>query len=112
MIIANIGTIVFSLPQRTSDISSLTELPSTSHTTATQVRMFSIANMFSRVIVGPLADIVSPMPSGAQDGTRGSTRKHLISRMVFLTFSAAVLVCSCAWMVAGVREQGSVWALR
>ncbi|KIK97493.1 hypothetical protein PAXRUDRAFT_220299 [Paxillus rubicundulus Ve08.2h10] len=111
MIVSNIGTIVLSLPQRTSDISSLAELPSASLTTATQVRMFSIANTLSRVIVGPLADIVSPVPSGAQNGTRRSTRKHFISRMAFLTFSAAVLTCSCAWMVAGVRDQGDVWAL-
>ncbi|KIK97494.1 hypothetical protein PAXRUDRAFT_824887 [Paxillus rubicundulus Ve08.2h10] len=111
MIISNISTIVLSLPQRTSDISSLTELPSTSLTTATQVRMFSIANTLSRLLVGPLADAVSPVPSGAQNGTRRSMRKHFISRMVFLTFSAAALVCSSAWMVVGVREQRSVWVL-
>ncbi|KIJ16691.1 hypothetical protein PAXINDRAFT_168186 [Paxillus involutus ATCC 200175] len=110
MIITNIGTIVLSLPQRTSDI-SLTELPSASLTTATQVRMFSIANTLSRVIVGPLADIVSPVPSGSPNGTRRSMRKPLISRMAFLTFSSAVLACSCAWMVVGVREQSGVWTL-
>ncbi|KAF8838329.1 MFS general substrate transporter [Paxillus ammoniavirescens] len=109
MIISNIGTIVLSLPRQTSVMPSLTEPPSTSHTTATQVRMLSIANTLSRLLVGPLADIVSP--SGAQEGTRGSMRKHLISRMAFLTFSAAVLVCSCAWMVVGVRDQTGVWAL-
>jgi hypothetical protein len=112
MIISNIGTIVLSLPQRTSVVSSFTELPSASLTTATQVRMFSVANTLSRVIEGPLADIISPVPSGARGDTRGSMRKHLISRMAFLTFSAAVLVCGCTWMVVGVREQGSVWVLR
>ncbi|KIK97495.1 hypothetical protein PAXRUDRAFT_824888 [Paxillus rubicundulus Ve08.2h10] len=110
MIISNIGTIVLSLPRQTSAI-SLTEPPSTSHTTATQVRAFSITNTLSRLLVGPLADIISPMPSGAQDGTHRSVRKHFISRTAFLTLSAAVLACSCAWMVVGVREQRSILAL-
>ncbi|KIJ16685.1 hypothetical protein PAXINDRAFT_10393 [Paxillus involutus ATCC 200175] len=111
MVMSNIGTIILSLPHQTSVISSLTEYPSTSHATATQVRTLSMANTLSRLLVGLLADIVSPSPSNAQDGTRGSMRKHLMSRTGFLTFSTAVLVCSCAWMVVGVKEQGSIWAL-
>ncbi|KIJ68880.1 hypothetical protein HYDPIDRAFT_178843 [Hydnomerulius pinastri MD-312] len=110
MIISNIGTIVLSLPHETSLLSTLSSTPS-SLATATQVRTLSLANTLSRLIVGPLADIVSPVPSSTGAGERGSLRKHLISRIAFLTFSTAVLVCTYGWMVVGVRGQGGVWAL-
>lgn len=111
MIISNIGTIVLSLPSHIS-INSASGTPSPVLVTATQVRILSIANTVSRLISGPLADIVSPMPSDSMDGSRGFLRKHLVSRIVFLTFSAALLVCTYTWMVVGVREQAAVWALR
>ncbi|KAF9242096.1 MFS general substrate transporter [Melanogaster broomeanus] len=79
MIISNIGTIVLSLPIKPPPHDLL-------------------GNTITRLVVGPLADIVSPV-------------KQLISRTAFLTFSSAVLVCAYTWMVVGVRDQGAVWAL-
>lgn len=109
MIISNIGTIVLSLPSRSP---AFVDTPSTALVTTTQVRMLSVANTLSRLLVGPLADIVSPVPSRTIDGNRGFLKKHRISRTAFLSFSAAILVCTYAWMVVGVREQASIWALR
>jgi len=109
MIISNIGTIILSLP---SQIYTIHDTPSTAVVTATQVRMLSIANTLSRLIVGPLADIVSPATSRTIDDNRGFLRQHRISRIAFLTFSAAVLVCAYTWVVVGVREQAGIWVLR
>lgn len=110
MIISNIGTIVLSLPSRT--IPAFVDTPSTVLVTTAQVRMLSLANTISRLLVGPLADIVSPVPSRAIDGDRGFLKKHRISRILFLMSSTAILVCTYAWMVVGVREQAGIWALR
>lgn len=112
MIISNIGTIVLSLPNQTSIIPAFVDTPSTVLMTAMQVRTLSLANTLSRLIVGPLADIVSPVPSRTIDGNRGFLEKHRISRVAFLTFSTGMLVCTYAWMVVGVREQAGIWALR
>ncbi|KAH7889317.1 MFS general substrate transporter [Phlebopus sp. FC_14] len=111
MIISNIGTIVLSLPRETSPITVINAIPPSDTATSTQVRMISLANTISRLVVGPLADIVSPVTSHLPPGSQGSFRKHLISRIAFLTFSAAVLVFTYIWMVVGVETQGAVWAL-
>ncbi|KAI9574170.1 MFS general substrate transporter [Boletus coccyginus] len=111
MIISNIGTIILSLPSQTYTIHTLADTPSTALTTATQVRMLSLANTLSRLVVGPLADIVSPVPSRTIEINRGFLRQHRISKIVFLTFSAAVLVCTYTWVAVGVREQAGIWAL-
>lgn len=112
MIISNIGTIVLSLPSRTSSIPAFVEIPSTVLMTTTQVRLLSLANTVSRLVVGPLADIVSRVPSPAIDGNHSFLKKYRISRIAFLTFSTTLLVCTYTWMVIGIREQASVWALR
>ncbi|KAF8552588.1 MFS general substrate transporter [Imleria badia] len=111
MIISNIGTIIISLPSRNATNSDFVDTPSTAFMTATQVRLLSMANTLSRILVGTLADIVSPVPSRSMDGNGGFLRKHRISRVAFLTFSTALLVCTYAWMVVGVKEQAGVWVL-
>ncbi|KAG9313344.1 MFS general substrate transporter [Chiua virens] len=111
MIISNIGTIILSLPDRSSIIHTFSANHSTAIMTATQVRALSVANTLSRLLIGPLADIVSPVPSCTIDGNRGFLRQHRISRIAFLTFSTAVLVCTYSWMVVGVKEQAGIWAL-
>jgi len=111
MIISNLGTIVLSLPSQTYIIPAFVDTPSTALMTTTQVRVLSLANTLSRLLVGPLADIVSPVPSRTIDDNRGFLRQHRISRIAFLTFSTAVLVSTYAWMVIGVREQAGIWAL-
>jgi len=105
MIISNIGTIVLSLPSGTSTNSAFVNTSSTVSMTATQVRALSISNTLSRLVVGPLADIVSPV------GNRGTLREHRISRIAFMTFSTATLACTYTWMVIGVEELTGIWAL-
>ncbi|KAF8120805.1 MFS general substrate transporter [Boletus edulis] len=111
MIISNIGTIVLSLPSPISTNSAFVNTSSIVSMTATQVRVLSISNTLSRLVVGPLADIVSPVPSRTIDGNRGTLREHHISRIAFMTFSTATLACTYAWMVIGVKEQVGIWAL-
>ncbi|KAG8217975.1 MFS general substrate transporter [Butyriboletus roseoflavus] len=86
MIISNIGTIVLSLSNQTSAIPTFVDTPSTVLTTAIQVRMLSLANTLSRLLVGLLADIVSPVPSRAIDGN--------------------------LWLPREASEQADIWALR
>jgi hypothetical protein len=107
MVISNIGTIVLSLA---SQASSPTVAPSTDVATATQVRFLSVANTLSRLVVGPLADFVSP--SATASGSQSIPRKRHVSRMAFLFFSILVLVLTDLWMVLGVRSQVDLWALR
>ncbi|KIK49343.1 hypothetical protein CY34DRAFT_797291 [Suillus luteus UH-Slu-Lm8-n1] len=106
MVISNIGTIVLSLA---SQASSPTVAPSTDVATATQVRFLSVANTLSRLVVGPLADFVSP--SATASGSQSIPRKRRVSRMAFLFFSILVLVLTDLWMVLGVRSQVDLWAL-
>lgn len=111
MVISNIGTIVLSLPSRYFPTTALDGIPSGDLATSTQVRSISIANTVSRFVVGPLADFVSPVPSHPQPSSRGTLRKHFVSRLVFLAFSSSVLVCTCLWTVVGIRSQAALWAL-
>ncbi|KAI6140801.1 MFS general substrate transporter [Pisolithus tinctorius] len=111
MVISNIGTIVLSLPSRYLPTTALDGIPSGDIATSTQVRTISIANTVSRFVVGPLADFVSPVPSHPQPDSRGTYRKHLVSRLVFLAFSSSLLVCTCLWTVVGIRSQAALWTL-
>ncbi|KAG0705902.1 MFS general substrate transporter [Suillus ampliporus] len=108
MVISNIGTIVLSLPSYTS---STIVAPSTDMATATQVRLLSVANTLSRLVVGPLADLVSPIAAHLPAGAQSNSRKRHISRVAFLFFSILVLALTYLWMVVGVRSQVDLWAL-
>lgn len=48
---------------QTSSLTAFAETPSLSEVTATQVRVLSIANTLSRLLIGTLADFVSPVAS-------------------------------------------------
>ena len=101
MVISNIGSIVLSLPpsHNSQDITSPTAA------TANQVRILSFANTISRLIVGPLADFVSPVASFVVDGVAQFPRKHIVSRVVFLSGSCVLLIITCVWMELGVKTQ-------
>lgn len=107
MVISNIGTIVLSLASQTP---STIGAPSTDVATATQVQFLSIANTLSRLVVGPLADLVSPTATAS--GTQSISRKRHVSRVAFLFFSVLVLAFTYLWMVLGVKSQVDLWALR
>jgi len=109
MVISNIGTIVAALPATVPDqaifISSIDDTPH-------QVKLISIANTLTRILVGPLADYVSPIASYLPNGTIVHVRKHRISRVSFLLFSALLLVFTFFWSSFGVTTQDGIWILR
>lgn len=100
------GTIVVSLPP---DPASNT---TSDFVTSNQVKILSISNTISRLLVGPLADFVSPVASYLPTGATLYPRKHRVSRVVFISGSALVLVVAFLWMEVGVKSQEAVWALR
>ena len=114
MVISNIGTIVLSLPPSSSTSSTL--LSNTQYSpasaTATQVRLLSISNTVSRLLVGPLADFVSPVASYLPCGTIYFSRKHRISRIAFLTVSSVLLFLTYANMEFFIRSRAGIWMLR
>lgn len=113
MVISNIGTIVLSLPSSsTSGADLLSRIPPTDISTSTQVRLLSLANTTSRLLVGPIADYVSPVASYLHNGDAYYPRKHRVSRVAFLTVAAILYALTCLWMEIGVKSQGALWALR
>ena len=111
MVISNIGTIVLSLPASPSSSElKVLDIPSTA--TSTQVRILSLSNTISRLLVGPVADFVSPVASYLANGERHYPRKHRVSRIAFLAGSTILLASTFLWMEVGVRSQAALWAVR
>jgi hypothetical protein len=109
MVISNIGTIVLSLPP---DAQVVYPSRASSDATSKQVRILSISNTLSRIVVGPLADFVSPISLCFPAGTVMYPRKHLVSRVVFLTVPALFLAFTFVWMEFGVMSREAMWTLR
>ncbi|KAF5365701.1 hypothetical protein D9758_003255 [Tetrapyrgos nigripes] len=103
MIFSNVGTMVLSLPS-----STLRSTITVENTASIQVKMLSIANTLSRLLVGPFADFLSP----ANEYPTQSFRKHWISRIAFLSFAAIMLSATCLWMLVYVQIQQDLWVLR
>jgi hypothetical protein len=113
MVISNIGTIVLSLPISSSSSGiNVLGVPSTDVATSTQVRILSLSNTVSRLLVGPVADFVSPVASYLPNGDRSYPRKHRISRIAFLVGPTILLASTYFWMELGIRSQATLWALR
>ncbi|KAH9050733.1 MFS general substrate transporter [Lactarius hengduanensis] len=92
MIISNIGTIVLSL--NSGRIVSIGGSSSAGAATATQVRLISISNTLSRVVVGPLADLISPVTS-----------------LALLSFVPLLLVGTFLYLELAIRTPGDLWIL-
>ncbi|KXN85482.1 putative transporter MCH1 [Leucoagaricus sp. SymC.cos] len=107
MVISNIGTIVAALPSTASDQATTNTIDNTPQ----QVRLISIANTLTRILVGPLADYVSPVASYLPNGTIVHARKHRISRVSFLFASAVLLALTFFWTSLGVTTQDGIWVL-
>ena len=107
MVQSNIGTITLSLPPA----STVSEIPPEA-TIATQVRLLAIANTVSRLVSGTLADILSPVARPLPSGMYSFTKKRRFSRVLFLSFIAAILAFSFAWTEVAVRSQQAIWVLR
>lgn len=108
MVQSNIGTITLSLPPASSAVS---EIPP-EVAIATQVRLLAIANTVSRLLSGTLADILSPVACYLPSGMYCFTKKQQFSRVLFLTFSAAIITFSFTWTEVAVRSQRAIWVLR
>jgi len=110
MIISSIGTIVLSLcPEPISGISSLSSSAET--VTTTQVRLISIANTLSRLISGPLADFISPLPSHIPASGPPSSRKCRISRVVILSGTSLLLAGAYIYLELAIRTPDDLWIL-
>lgn len=109
MIISNIGGISMSLPH---SLPHLMTGPTTRKSSiAFQVNLISIANTGARILVGILADFISPAATYLPTGVLAFPKKPAISRFVFLFGSAIVLLVTFIWMEVGVQSQGNLWAL-
>ncbi|KAF5381123.1 hypothetical protein D9615_003866 [Tricholomella constricta] len=109
MVISNLGTIVLSLPSNPST-ATFGNIPA-EVITANQVKLISVSNTLSRLLVGPLADFLSPVASYLSTGAIVYPRKHRISRVVFLSGPILVLAAAFLWMEIGVESREAVWML-
>jgi hypothetical protein len=87
-------------------------IPTIDISNSTQVRLLSLANTCSLLLVGPLADFTSPVASYLPSGLRSFPRKHRISRVAFLSAATFLLALTFFWMEIGIRSQETVWILR
>ena len=106
MVQSNIGTIIMALPPSLTGWLSGQLIDASP--AARQVKILSISNTISRIVVGPLADFVSPVAITGEV----SSRKARINRYVFLSGSASLLSLTFLWMVVGVKTREQVWVLR
>ncbi|KAI0831467.1 MFS general substrate transporter [Trametes gibbosa] len=102
MVISNLGSIVLSLPSASASNASAN--------VATQVRLLSFFNTASRLLIGPLADLLAPVASYL-DGVWAFSRRRHASRVVFVVATALVLAAMYAWLALVVRTQEAVWPL-
>ncbi|KAH9001232.1 major facilitator superfamily domain-containing protein [Lactarius akahatsu] len=109
MIMSNIGTIILSLySERTVSIGGSS---SAAAATATQVRLISISNTLSRVVVGPLADLISPVTSRASGDSPSSPQRYRVSRVALLSFVPVLLVGTFLYLELAIRTPGDLWIL-
>src|SRR5438270_12988860 len=103
MIIRNIGTIVLSLPSSdTTTGISPSEL-------SFQANLIAATNTLTRILVGLLADFVSPIAASGAGVFQG---KHRISRFVFLSGPAILLALTSLWMIGATTTGSQLWLLR
>lgn len=107
MIISNIGTIVLSLSKSTVHSQESMEAIASQ-----QVRLISFSNTASRIVVGPLADFISPVASHLPSGLRALPSHHFISRVAFISVPTALLVISSLVMIFTIDEPQKIWILR
>ena len=103
MVISNLGSIVLSLPSAGSSATA---------NAAQQVRLLSFFNTISRLLVGPLADVIAPVASRLESGVWGFAGKRHTSRVAFMLGICALLFVTFAWLNVVVRSQEGIWPLR
>ena len=108
MIISNIGTIVLSL---NSELAS--GVPSSAAAaTVTQVRFISISNTLSRIVIGPLADLISPVTSRASGELSPPPQRYRISKVALLSFIPLLLAGTFIYLELAIRNSDDLWILR
>ncbi|KIK59800.1 hypothetical protein GYMLUDRAFT_226757 [Collybiopsis luxurians FD-317 M1] len=107
MIMSNVGTIVLSLPSELVQTVAIKD----DQSAAFQVKILSIANTVSRLLIGPFADFASPVFSYEHLQGFTTVRKHHISRIVFLSGASSLLALTCSWMAFGAQTRHDVWLL-
>lgn len=106
MIISNMGSIVSSLPAQAAFLTSMDSC------VALQVKLISVANTLARIVVGPLADYVSPTNVHHPDHIPAIPRKFIISRFAFLSAAAIILILTLLWLQFEIQTQTQLWTLR
>ncbi len=104
------GTIVLSLYHES--MSGIRSLSTSAETvTMTQVRLISIFNTLSRLISGPLADLISPLASRIP-GDRPPSRKYRISKVMLLSGTSLLLAGAFVYLDLAIRTPDDLWILR
>jgi len=101
MVMSNIGTIIasFDLPPTQQQLNA-----------GPQIRLLSFSNTISRLLIGLIADIVSPIPTKGSDNNSIFSRTRVVSRTAFVWLSCLVLLVSFCWMGFGVRSPDELWS--
>lgn len=105
MVMANIGSIVLSLPEHLHSLSVVVR----SEHMSTQVRLISLSNTISRLVTGPCADFLAPVLQESSEAPRGKPR---LSRMVFLLIPGLIITLVGLVMEWAVFVQKTLWVLR
>ncbi|KAF9821388.1 hypothetical protein IEO21_00634 [Rhodonia placenta] len=100
MIKSNIGLVVLSLSTASGaqDISR-------------QVQVIAVSDTLTRLLVGPFADIVSPVASYSSGGVWAFPRKPYITRIHFLATASLLFTTTFLWQILAARSQGALWPL-
>ena len=101
-VMANLGSIYLSLPTSSG----------ASPDVSTQVQLLSASNTLSRLLVGPVADFLSPVAAYIQGGVWSFPRKQHISRIAFLVGAAFVVSVTLFLLEVGVSTRETMWPLR
>lgn len=98
----NLGSIYLSLPA--SSTASLD--------VSTQVQLLAASNTLSRLLVGPVADLVSPVAAYVNGGVWSFPRKQHVSRIAFLVGAALIVSLTLLFLEVGIRTREAMWPLR
>jgi len=107
MVISNAGSIVLSLPPSVSVLDSPTVV------TAQQVRLLSFSNTVSRLLIGSIADWMSPIGRQSREDTDEPNvrRRKFTSRVMLLAVFSITLSAAFAYGAGGVKSRSQMWPL-
>ena len=110
MILSNIGTIVLSLY---SEHTSSAGVPSSAAAaTATQVRLISVSNTLSRIVSGPLADLIFPATPRSSGELSSPPQRYRVNRVSLLVFIPLLLAGTFLYLELAIRSPDDLWILR